>query len=97
MKRRKGKERSEKGGGESVRVSTCVGSRGGGACFVERGGGERRECEVELECLSADPPMAVRAWLVRGSDALTLVLFGPKTVTCKLPPFKAVQIPNTKG
>jgi hypothetical protein len=33
----------DKGGDESLRVSTCVGSRGGGACYVERGGGERRE------------------------------------------------------
>jgi hypothetical protein len=56
----KGKERSEKGGGESIRVSTCIGSRRGRACLVERGGGER-ESEVELEHVSA---MAVRAWLV---------------------------------
>jgi len=51
QERRKGRERSEKGGGESVRESTCVGSRGlgGGACFVECGAaGERRESEVEL-------------------------------------------------
>lgn len=36
-----------KAGGEKVRVSTCIGRRGG-TCFGERGG-ERRESEVELD------------------------------------------------
>jgi hypothetical protein len=77
----------EKGGGERFRVSTCVGGRGGGVCFVEDGGSER-ESEVEIEHVSADTPMSVRAGLVRGSEALTLVLSCPRKVTCKLPPFK---------
>jgi hypothetical protein len=75
MAKRKGKERSEKGSGERVPVSTCVGSRGGGGCFVERGGGERSKGKVELEQVSADAPMAVRACLVCRYEALMLVLF----------------------
>jgi hypothetical protein len=39
-----GKERSEKGGDESVRVSTCVGScQLRWACFIVHGGGDSEE------------------------------------------------------
>jgi hypothetical protein len=45
-------------------------------------------CLVTCEHVSAGAPMAVRAWLVRGSEGLDLILSVQKTVVCKLPPFK---------
>jgi hypothetical protein len=75
----KGKERSEKGGGDSVRISTCAGSRGGGACFVEN----LSTCRRRSEASDAGPSVTTVL------EQCVLVPYARTfPVSCKLPPFE---------